>query len=579
MADEILIETTTTEVLEVATVGPQGPKGDKGDPGDVAGAVDWDNITSKPSTFPPDAHTHTAAEITDFNTAVAAVAPPTTDASLLTSGTLNDARLSAAVTASLGKADTASQPGHTHTAADITDFTTAAAAAALVQSVAGRTGAVTLAVADVANAVADTDARLSDARTPIAHASSHHTGGTDAIAPNNIGAAWALETRSHSFVSTSTYTLAQGRNVQLNVTVSASNATGTVTLPRLTTDNAQNGDELFIVGQVGVALNTTLIIERYIWTGSSYIGSTEPVVTTTTSGAWRFRLLSGVWTLQPIQTHTHTATDISDSTTAGRALLTAADAAAQRTSLGLGSAAVEAASAFAAASHTHPAADITSGTLDIARVPTGTTSTTVALGNHTHELDALAATGITAGKILTADGDNTASWQDAPAGGATNLWIPASAWIPRTTGGCGVDSREIGATNRANVDELLFDTATEEFAQALVVMPNNYNNSTLTARFYWTAASGSGGVAWGLSGRAYGDDDALDQASGTRIVVTDTFITANDVHVTSATSAVTINGTPAANKAINFQISREVGNGSDTLAVDARLLGVEIIFN
>jgi hypothetical protein len=164
-------------------------------------------------------------------------------------------------------------------------------------------------------------------------------------------------------------------------------------------------------------------------------------------------------------------------------------------------------------------------------------------------------------------------------GGATNLWIPASAWIPRTTNGCGVDSREIGATNRVNIDELLFDTGAEEFAQALVVMPSNYNSGTITARFYWTAASGSGGVAWGIGGRAYGDDDALDQASGTRQVVTDTFIAANDVHVTSATSAVTIGGTPAANKAINYQISRVVGNASDTLGVDARLLGVEIIFN
>jgi hypothetical protein len=165
-------------------------------------------------------------------------------------------------------------------------------------------------------------------------------------------------------------------------------------------------------------------------------------------------------------------------------------------------------------------------------------------------------------------------------GGATNLWIPASAWIPRTTNGCGVDSRE-QATNRVNTDELLFEAATsEEFAQALVVMPSNYNNSTLSARFYWSAASGgSGGVAWGISGRAYGDDDPIDAASGTRVVVTDTFITANDVHVTSATGAVTIAGTPAANKAINFQIVREIGNASDTLGVDARLLGVEIIFN
>ncbi len=50
-------------------------------------------------------------------------------------------------------------------------YTTAAeaAAAAPVQSVAGRTGAVTLAVADVSGAVATTDPRLSDARTPLTH--------------------------------------------------------------------------------------------------------------------------------------------------------------------------------------------------------------------------------------------------------------------------------------------------------------------------------------------------------------------------------------------------------------------------
>lgn len=41
-------------------------------------------------------------------------------------------------------------------------------------------------------------------------------------------------------------------------------------------------------------------------------------------------------------------------------------------------------STFAPSAHSHAASDITSGTLAIARIPTGTTSTTVALGNHTH---------------------------------------------------------------------------------------------------------------------------------------------------------------------------------------------------
>jgi hypothetical protein len=164
-------------------------------------------------------------------------------------------------------------------------------------------------------------------------------------------------------------------------------------------------------------------------------------------------------------------------------------------------------------------------------------------------------------------------------GGATNLWIPASAWIPRTTTGCGVDSREIGSTNRQNFDELLFDAGTDEFAQALVIMPSNYNNSTITARFYWTAASGSGDVIWGIQGRAFANDDALDTAHGTAQTATDTLLAADDMHVSAATSAVTIGGTPAANTPIQLQVYRDADAGGDTLAVDARLLGVEIIFN
>ena len=161
--------------------------------------------------------------------------------------------------------------------------------------------------------------------------------------------------------------------------------------------------------------------------------------------------------------------------------------------------------------------------------------------------------------------------------GATNLWIPASAFIPKTTAGCGVDSRET-TTNDQNFDELLFDTGSDEFADALVVMPSNYNNGTVTARFYWTASSGSGGVAWAIQGRAFANDDALDTAAGTAQLVTDTLIAANDMHITSATSAVTLGGTPAANTPIQFTIYRDVSDAADTLGVDARLLGVEIIY-
>ncbi len=55
-------------------------------------------------------------------------------------------------------------------------------------------------------------------------------------------------------------------------------------------------------------------------------------------------------------------------TAAGRALLDDADATAQRTTLGLGTAATQASTAFAAATHTHAASDVTSGTFADARI-------------------------------------------------------------------------------------------------------------------------------------------------------------------------------------------------------------------
>ena len=186
----------------------------------------------------------------------------------------------------------------------------------------------------------------------------------------------------------------------------------------------------------------------------------------------------------------------------------------------------------------------------------------------------------TSGHFLKTQGAGAApTWAAASGGGggSTNLWIAASQWIPRTTTGVGVDSTET-TTNRQNFDQLLFDAATDEFAQALVVMPSNYNAGTVTGRFYWTASSGSGAVVWGLQGLAYSDDDALDTATGTAQTVTDTLLAANDMMISGATSAITIGGTPGANKAVQFQIYRDADAGGDTLAVDARLLGVEISY-
>jgi peptidoglycan hydrolase-like amidase len=109
-------------------------------------------------------------------------------------------------------------------------------------------------------------------------------------------------------------------------------------------------------------------------------------------------------------------------------------------------------------------------------------------------------------------------------------------------------------------------------------MPSDYNGGTITAVFHWSCSGGTGtqNVVWGIQGTAYGDSDALDVAWGTGVTVSDTWLTDLDVHISAATAAVTLAGTPAAGEFAQFRVYRDVAN--DNLAVDAWLLGVRITF-
>jgi hypothetical protein len=237
------------------------------------------------------------------------------------------------------------------------------------------------------------------------------------------------------------------------------------------------------------------------------------------------------------------------------------------------------------------------GTLPIANGGTGQTTVTAAFDSlspsttkgdlivHNGTNDVRLAVGATNGHVLTVDSTTATGVKWAAAGGgsggSTNVWIPAAQWIPRTTTGCGIDSREL-TTNKINTDELLFDPGTAEYAQCMIVMPSNWNAGTITAKFHWTAsvtASGSNtDVVWGLRCRAYANDDALDQAMGTAQTATDTLTAVNDLDISPATSAITIGGTAAAGNPVIFEVYRDAGVVGDNYASDARLLGVEISY-
>ena len=162
--------------------------------------------------------------------------------------------------------------------------------------------------------------------------------------------------------------------------------------------------------------------------------------------------------------------------------------------------------------------------------------------------------------------------------GVHTAWVPAVAMTTRTTNGAASHSEEL-ASNDIMLGGFDFDAATKEAVQFQIGMPESWNEGTVTAILYWKHPSTTTNfdVVWGVSGVAVGNDDALDAAFGTEITVTDTGGTTDDLYITAATSAITIAGTPAAGDLVTFQVARVAANGSDTLAVDATLIGVKIL--
>lgn len=163
---------------------------------------------------------------------------------------------------------------------------------------------------------------------------------------------------------------------------------------------------------------------------------------------------------------------------------------------------------------------------------------------------------------------------NALAAGKQAVWIPASAMTARTSNGAASGSVE--TTNKVMLKTLDYDASAQEFAQFVLTMPKSWNEGTVSFLAIWShaATTTNFGVAWSLAGLAVSDDDALDAAFGTAVVVTDTGGTTNDLYRTAESAAVTIAGSPAELDTVFFQVARVPSDAGDTMAIDARLHGI-----
>lgn len=177
----------------------------------------------------------------------------------------------------------------------------------------------------------------------------------------------------------------------------------------------------------------------------------------------------------------------------------------------------------------------------------------------------------------TAGGTALAKNSEIIAQGKHTIWVPAAAMTSRTTNGAAAGTVEM-TTNKNMVKTLDFDATTQEFAQFEIAMPKSWNESTVTFQPVWSHPSTTTnfGVVWALQAVATSDDDALDVAFGTEQTSTDTGGTTDDRYIGPESSAITIAGSPAEGDVVQFQIKRNVSDGSDTMAVDARLHGIKL---
>lgn len=163
--------------------------------------------------------------------------------------------------------------------------------------------------------------------------------------------------------------------------------------------------------------------------------------------------------------------------------------------------------------------------------------------------------------------------------GYETIFIPASAMTPTATNGATAGTTEY-ATNDINIDYLSFDGATEQYAEFQCPMPENWDRSTIKAKFFWTSATGSTAgdtVEWEIAAGALSDNDAIDAALGTGQVISDALLADNggDMQLSGATPALTVGGTPALADMVHFKVSRNVG-GTDDMTEAAWLFGAWI---
>ena len=158
--------------------------------------------------------------------------------------------------------------------------------------------------------------------------------------------------------------------------------------------------------------------------------------------------------------------------------------------------------------------------------------------------------------------------------GVENIWVPAQAMTPRDNAGCADLSTVAAGTNgRPDFHVLDFDKDSDEHAQFSIAMPKSWDGGNVNAYFYWIGIAATTGVAWGTQVLSLNDNEEIDAPYGTAVITQDDSQgDATELLISAKSGDIACSG--ADGDLLYFQVFRDVSDGNDDMAGDARLVGI-----
>jgi hypothetical protein len=164
--------------------------------------------------------------------------------------------------------------------------------------------------------------------------------------------------------------------------------------------------------------------------------------------------------------------------------------------------------------------------------------------------------------------------------GRHTIGIPAGAFKSSETNGAAFEAAETAGNNVMD-DGWLFDAATGESIQASFPSPESSDVSEgfhVQIRWGHPATAANFGVTWDVSMLSRAGGDVRDAAFGAIVSEADTGGDETIEYETSIFGPITPAGAWAKGDRIILQIARDPADGSDTMAVDAKLFEARVLY-